>query len=54
LRLDGLTAPAVFDGPIGTPTFLASVEQVLVPALRPGDVVVLDDLAVHTGYPRGD
>jgi transposase len=47
LRLDGLTAPAVFDGPIDTPTFLAYVEQVLVPSLRPGDVVVLDNLAVH-------
>jgi len=47
LRVDGLTAPAVFDGPIDTPTFLAYVEQVLVPTLRPGDVVVLDNLAVH-------
>jgi transposase len=47
LRLDGLTAPAVFDGPIDSPTFLAYVEQVLVPTLRPGDVVVLDNLAVH-------
>ena len=47
LRLDGLTAPAVFDGPIDTPTFLAYVDQVLVPTLRPGDVVVLDNLAVH-------
>ena len=47
LRLDGLGAPAVFDGPIDTPTFLAYVEQVLVPTLRPGDVVVLDNLAVH-------
>ena len=45
--MDGLCAPAVFDGPIDTPTFLAYVEQVLVPALRPGDVVVLDNLAVH-------
>ena len=45
--LDGLTAPAVFDGPIDNPTFLAYVEQVLVPTLRPGDVVVLDNLAVH-------
>ena len=43
----GLTAPAVFDGPIDNPTFLAYVEQVLVPTLRPGDVVVLDNLAVH-------
>lgn len=47
LRLDGLMAPAVFDGPIDTPTFRAYVEQVLVPTLRPGDVVVLDNLAVH-------
>jgi transposase len=47
LRLDGLTAPAVFNGPIDNPTFLAYVEQVLVPALRAGDVVVLDNLAVH-------
>lgn len=47
LRLEGLTAPAVFDGPIDNPTFRAYVEQVLVPTLRPGDVVVLDNLAVH-------
>jgi transposase len=47
LRLDGLGAPAVFDGPMDSPTFLAYVEQVLVPTLRPGDVVVLDNLAVH-------
>jgi len=47
LRPDGLHAPAVFDGPIDAPTFLAYVEQVLVPTLRRGDVVVLDNLAVH-------
>jgi transposase len=47
LRLTGLGAPAVFDGPIDSPSFLAYVEQVLVPTLRPGDVVVLDNLAVH-------
>jgi transposase len=47
LRLDTLTAAAVFDGPIDNVTFLAYVEQVLVPALRRGDVVVLDNLAVH-------
>jgi hypothetical protein len=44
LRVDGLSA-TVFDGPIDTPTFLAYVEQVLVPTLHPGDVVVLDNLA---------
>lgn len=47
LRLEGLTAPGVFNGPIDTDTFGAYVDQVLVPTLRPGDVVVLDNLAVH-------
>jgi transposase len=47
LRPDGLTAPAVFDGPIDTASFRAYVEQVLAPTLRRGDVVVLDNLAVH-------
>ena len=47
LRVDGLHAPAVFDGPLDNPTFLAYVEQVLVPTLRRGDVVVLDNLAMH-------
>ena len=47
LRLEGVTAPAVFDGPIDTASFRAYVDQVLVPTLRPGDVVVLDNLAVH-------
>lgn len=47
LRLDALTAAAVFDGPIDNVTFRAYVDQVLVPTLRPGDVVVLDNLAVH-------
>lgn len=47
LRLSGLTAPAVFDGPIDNPTFLAYVDQVLVPTLRSGEVVVLDNLIIH-------
>ena len=47
LRVDGLQAPAVFDGPLDNPTFLAYVEQVLVPTLRPGNVVVLDNLVIH-------
>ena len=47
LRLEGLSAPAVFDGPIDSPSFLAYVEQILVPTLRRGDVVVLDNLAAH-------
>src|SRR6266849_324121 len=47
LRVDGVSAPAVFDGPIDAVSFRAYVEQVLVQTLRPGDVVVLDNLAVH-------
>jgi transposase len=47
LRLTEMSATAVFDGPIDNVTFRAYVEQVLVPALRPGDVVVLDNLAAH-------
>jgi transposase len=47
LRPTALTATAVFDGPIDTVTFHAYVEQVLVPTLRRGDVVVLDNLAAH-------
>jgi transposase len=47
LRPTALTATAVFDGPIDNATFLAYVEQVLVPTLHAGDVVVLDNLAAH-------
>jgi transposase len=47
LRPTELTAAAVFDGPIDNATFRAYVEQVLVPSLRSGDVVVLDNLAAH-------
>jgi transposase len=47
LRVDRVSAPAVFDGPIDAASFRAYIEQVLVPTLRPDDVVVLDNLAVH-------
>jgi len=47
LRPTALGATAVFDGPIDAVTFRAYVEQVLVPTLRRGDVVVMDNLAVH-------
>jgi transposase len=47
LRNDGITAPCVFDGPINGESFRAYVEQVLVPTLRPGDVVVMDNLGSH-------
>jgi hypothetical protein len=43
LRCEGIDAPCVFDGPINGASFKAYVEQVLAPALRPGDVVVMDN-----------
>jgi len=47
LRHDGITAPCVFDGPINGERFLAWVRQFLVPTLKPGDVVILDNLSSH-------
>ena len=44
LRVTGLTAPAVFDGPIAGASFLAYIEQVLMPTLAPGDIVIMDNL----------
>jgi transposase len=49
LRSDCITAPCVFDGPINGRSFLAYVEQVLVPTLKPGDIVVMDNLGSHKG-----
>jgi len=49
LRTSGLGAPFVLDGPINRSAFETYVEQVLVPALRPGDVVILDNLSSHKG-----
>src|SRR3546814_6436333 len=48
LRLDGLSAPMTLDGAMNSAAFLAYVEQVLVPTLKPGDIVVLDHIPVHT------
>src|SRR5208282_2239713 len=47
LRCDRLEAPCLFDGPINGERFLAYVEQFLVPVLKPGDIVVLDNLGSH-------
>jgi transposase len=47
LRRDRITAPCVFDGPINGVCFRAYVEQVLVPTLRPGDIVIMDNLGSH-------
>jgi transposase len=47
LRHDRLTAPCVFDGPINGQCFRAYVEQLLVPVLEPGDIVIMDNLGSH-------
>jgi transposase len=47
LRHNGITAPFVLDGPINGESFRAYVEQILVPTLKPGDIVVMDNLGSH-------
>ncbi len=49
LRLGGVIREAtlLLDGPMNAPTFLAYVQECLAPALRPGDVVVMDNLSAH-------
>jgi transposase len=47
LRSDGVIAPCVLDGAMTGELFRAYVEQILAPALTPGDVVVMDNLPVH-------
>jgi transposase len=49
LRRDRIDAPCVIDGPINGESFLAYVEQLLVPALKPGDIVIVDNLGSHKG-----
>jgi transposase len=47
LRIDCLTAPYAVDGAMDGPSFLAYVEKVLVPTLRKGDIVFMDNLRTH-------
>ncbi|ABQ29024.1 hypothetical protein Acry_3417 (plasmid) [Acidiphilium cryptum JF-5] len=47
LRLSGMTAPFVYDGPMNGAVFRAYVEQMLVPTLTPGDLVIMDNLPAH-------
>jgi len=47
LRLDGMVAPMVLDGPINGDWFEAYVRNVLAPTLRPGDIVIMDNLSSH-------
>ena len=47
LRTAGLVAPLVLDGPINGVAFVAWIQQMLVPELRPGDIVIMDNLSSH-------
>ncbi len=49
LRLIGMAAPMVLDGPINGTAFQAYTDQVLVPELSPGDIVIMDNLGSHKG-----
>ena len=49
LRNDRIDAPCLFDGPMNGERFRAYVEQFLTPTLKPGDVVILDNLGSHKG-----
>ena len=51
LRLSGMVAPMVLDGPVNGEWFEAYVAQILVPELRRGDVVIMDNLASHKRAP---
>jgi len=54
LKLTGMVAPMVLDGPINGASFLAYVEQILLPELSPGDIVVMDNLGSHKGKAVGE
>lgn len=49
LRHDRIDAPWVFDGPVNGEIFRTYVEKVLAPTLKPGDIVVMDNLGSHKG-----
>jgi predicted outer membrane repeat protein len=49
LRHDRIEAPCIVDGPINGETFRSYVEQFLVPTLKEGDIVIMDNLGSHKG-----
>lgn len=49
LRLTGMIAPMVLDGPMNREAFVAYASQVLAPTLTPGDIVIMDNLPAHKG-----
>ena len=51
IRLDGSTACMALEGPTDTESFRAYVQEVLVPTLRPGDSVIMDNLSPHKSDP---
>ena len=50
LRYDRITAPWLIDGPINGESFRIYIESVLVPTLRPGDIVIMDNLGSHRSH----
>jgi transposase len=53
IRADGVVAPFALTGAMDAATFESYIEQILVPCLRPGDIVVLDRLSAHRGRAVG-
>jgi transposase len=49
LRQEKVTAPCLFDGPINGEVFLAWVKESLAPTLKPGEIVIMDNLSSHRG-----
>ena len=47
IRLDGVVAPMLLDGPVNAETFAGYVEDCLMPALEPGDILIMDNLPAH-------
>jgi transposase len=47
MRLNGVVAPMLIDGPVNSETFAGYVEECLVPALEPGDTLIIDNLPAH-------
>lgn len=50
LRCDAITAPCLIDGPINGELFRLYVETILVPTLKPRDIVIMDNLGSHKGH----
>jgi transposase len=47
MRLNGIVAPMLIDGPVNTETFAGYIEECMVPALEPGDILITDNLPAH-------